>query len=233
MDKPSQHKVLIIEDEKKISDIISSYLLREGYTVVQALNGSEGLKKMAEAPDLIILDLMLPDMAGEDLCATIRENMEALSDIPIIMLTAKTSEEDRVRGLLTGADDYVTKPFSPKELMARVKVCFRRLDKKKRSLSFNNGALVIDESCRGVRIHDESVSLTPTEFKMLLVFAKNHTQVLTRLQLTNIVLGYEFDGYDRTIDAHLKNIRQKLGQSDYIKTVYGVGYKFNCTPDED
>ncbi|MBF0537864.1 MAG: response regulator transcription factor [Nitrospirae bacterium] len=229
MDTSLRHKVLLIEDEQKISDIISTYLLREGYTVLNALNGAEGLRQMSQLPDLIILDLKLPDMDGEDLCQVIRAD----SDIPIIMLTAKTHEDDRVRGLLMGADDYVLKPFSPKELMARVKVCLRRAGKKQRTLSFNNGELIIDRGSHEVKVHGKGVSLTPTEFKMLFVLASNPNRVLTRLQLTNVVLGYEFDGYDRTIDAHLKNIRQKLGQSDYVKTVYGVGYRFNCTPDED
>ncbi len=224
-----RHKVLIIEDEEKISDIISIYLLREGYTVLKGRTGAEGLKKMRESPDLIILDLKLPDMDGEDLCVMIRSD----SDIPIIMLTAKTHEDDRVRGLLIGADDYVLKPFSPKELMARVKVRLMRAGNGQIILSFNNGGLLIDKNNHEVKVHGNSVSLTPTEFKMLYVLAKNHDKVLTRLQLTNIVLGYEFDGYDRTIDAHLKNIRHKLGQPDYIKTVYGVGYRFNCTLDEN
>ncbi|KJU86452.1 winged helix family two component transcriptional regulator [Candidatus Magnetobacterium bavaricum] len=229
MDTPLRHKVLLIEDEEKISDIISTYLLREGYTVLNALSGTEGLRLMSQLPDMIILDLKLPDMDGEDLCQMIRAD----SDIPIIMLTAKTHEDDRVRGLLMGADDYVTKPFSPKELMARVAVCLRRLDKKQRTLSFNNGQLVIDRGNHEVRVNGKAVTLTPTEFKMLFVLAGNPNNVLTRLQLTNTVLGYEFDGYDRTIDAHMKNMRQKLGQSDYVKTVYGIGYRFNCTPDED
>ncbi|MBF0318148.1 MAG: response regulator transcription factor [Nitrospirae bacterium] len=229
MDTPLRHKVLIIEDEEKISDIISTYLLREGYTVLNALSGAEGLRLMSRLPDLVILDLKLPDMDGEDLCQAIRAD----SDIPIIMLTAKTHEDDRVRGLLMGADDYVIKPFSPKELMARVTVCLRRTGKKQRALSFNNGSLIIDRDSHEVKVCGKCVSLTPTEFKMLVVLAGNHGRVLTRIQLTNIVLGYDFDGYDRTIDAHMKNIRQKLGPYDCIKTIYGVGYSFKCTPDED
>ncbi|KJU81404.1 winged helix family two component transcriptional regulator [Candidatus Magnetobacterium bavaricum] len=229
METPLRHKVLLIEDEEKISDIISTYLLREGYTVLNALSGAEGLRQMSRLPDLVILDLRLPDMDGEDICQMIRAD----SDIPIIMLTAKTHEDDRVRGLLMGADDYVLKPFSPKEQMARDTVCLRRAGKKQRALSFHNGSLIIDRDSHGVKVNGKGVTLTPTEFKMLFVLASNPHNVLTRLQLTNTVLGYEFDGYDRTIDAHMKNMRQKLGQSDYVKTVYGVGYRFNCTPDED
>ncbi|MBV6341525.1 response regulator transcription factor [Candidatus Magnetobacterium casense] len=224
-----RHKVLLIEDEGKISDIISTYLLREGYTVFTGATGAEGLRQMSQQPDLIILDLRLPDMDGEDLCRMIRADY----DIPIIMLTAKTHEDDRVRGLLMGADDYVLKPFSPRELMARVKVCLRRAGKKQRTLSFNNGKLVIDMNTHNVIVNGKVVTLTPTEFNMLLVLAGNPNKVLTRPQLTNAVLGYDFDGYDRTIDAHMKNMRQKLGQFDYVKTVYGVGYRFNCAPDED
>lgn len=225
--------VLIVEDEEKISEIVSAYLIKEGFRVSVADTGQKALSILKDGFDLIILDLKLPDIAGEDICRTIRKD----SDVPIIMLTAKSEEEDRIKGLGIGADDYVVKPFSPRELVARVKALLRRAKGAKKSISFNNGNLIIRPEHFEVIKSGLPVVLTATEFKLLQCIAERPGQVFTRLQLVNVILGYDFEGYDRTIDAHIKNIRQKIEDdpkvSLYIKTVYGIGYKFIGKPDED
>jgi len=220
-------KILIIEDEKKISDIVKSYLERDGFNVTVAETGKEALKLIKDRFDLIILDLKLPDIDGEEICSTIRKT----SDIPIIMLTAKSSEDERVKGLGMGADDYVVKPFSPRELVARVKAHLRRTKKgERKSLSFNEGALKIDTSAMEVKKRDKAIPLTATEFRILLGLAERPNIVFSREQLVNIVQGYDFEGYDRVIDAHIKNLRHKIEDDTqnpmFIKTVYGAGYKF-------
>lgn len=226
-------KILVVEDEKKIADIVKAYLEKEDFRVTHADNGEKALSLLKEGFTLIILDLMLPDMAGEDICRAIRKDF----DIPIIMLTAKSDEEDRIRGLGIGADDYVVKPFSPRELVARVKALLRRARGTKDVLSFNGGDLVMDAIRFEVRKKASPVVLTPTEFKLLQCLAEHPGQVFTRLQLVNVILGYDFEGYDRTIDAHIKNIRHKIEDNQrkpvYLKTVYGIGYKFSGLPDED
>lgn len=225
--------VLIVEDEEKISEIVSAYLIKEGFRVSVADTGQKALSILKDGFDLIILDLKLPDIAGEDICRTIRKD----SYVPIIMLTAKSEEEDRIKGLGIGADDYVVKPFSPRELVARVKALLRRAKGAKKSISFNNGNLIIRPEHFEVIKGGLPVVLTATEFKLLQCIAERPGQVFTRLQLVNVILGYDFEGYDRTIDAHIKNIRQKIEDdpkvSLYIKTVYGIGYKFIGKPDED
>jgi DNA-binding response OmpR family regulator len=234
MDTGQKESVLIVEDEVKIADIVKGYLEKEGYRVRHAVDGTEALKLIRENFDLIILDLMLPDMQGEELCRVIRQG----SDVPVIMLTAKSGEEDRIKGLGIGADDYVVKPFSPRELVARVKAQLRRAGKsKKKMLSFNRGSLKIDLDNREVLKGDSPVVLTPTEFKILLALSENPGRVFSREQLVNIVQGYDFEGYDRTIDAHVKNLRHKIEKDSrepsFIKTVYGIGYKFIGAQDED
>lgn len=229
----TDQKILVIEDEEKISGIVKAYLEREGFTVTLADNGEKALQLVKRDYDLIILDLMLPDMEGETVCARIRE----FSDVPIIMLTAKSSEDERVRGLGLGADDYVIKPFSPRELVARVKAHLRRSQKKEnRLLSFNRGLLKIDTLAMEVRKGDRSIPFTATEFKILLYLAQKDQVVINRTQIVNKVLGYEFEGYDRVIDAHIKNIRHKIEENPqsplFIKTVYGAGYKFIGRPDD-
>jgi DNA-binding response OmpR family regulator len=228
-----QCSVLIVEDEEKISDIVSAYLRKEGFQITVAETGNKALSLLNKGFDLIILDLMLPDIEGEDLCKTIRKD----SDIPIIMLTAKSEEEDRIKGLGIGADDYVVKPFSPRELVARVKAHLRRMKGPDRNLSFNNGDLIINAASFETNKKGATVILTPTEFKLLLCLVQRPGQVFTRMNLVNVILGYDFEGYDRTIDAHIKNIRHKIESNpkkpSYIKTVYGVGYKFIGQPDED
>jgi len=234
MDSDQRESLLIVEDEKKISDIVRAYLEKEGYRVVLAYTGEQALRHIKETFDLIILDLMLPDIPGEELCRIIREK----SDVPVIMLTAKSDEEDRIKGLGIGADDYVVKPFSPRELVARVKAHLRRSGKsRKKALSYNRGMLKIDVQSHEVFRGNRQVVLTPTEFKILLSLADNPGRVFSRDQLVNIVQGYDFEGYDRTIDAHVKNLRHKIERDsrepEFIKTIYGIGYKFTGIPDED
>ncbi|GBE00475.1 transcriptional regulatory protein SrrA [bacterium BMS3Abin07] len=226
-------KILIIEDERKISDIVKTYLERDGHDVSVADTGGEGISALKNKPDLVILDLMLPDMSGEDICEAVRDD----SDTPILMLTAKSEEEDKVRGLGLGADDYVVKPFSPREVVARVNALLRRTLKKKTLLSFNGGALKIDVDAVEVYVDDRQMELTNTEYRILLVFAERPGNVFSRTQLVNMVQGYDFEGYDRTIDAHIKNLRHKIDPDSrtprFIKTVYGMGYRFIGQPDED
>jgi DNA-binding response OmpR family regulator len=227
MNKLTSDKILIVEDEKKIADIVRSYLERDGFNVTVANTGHEAIEQMKNNFDLIILDLMLPDIDGETICSSIRE----FSDVPIIMLTAKSSEDDRIKGLGIGADDYVIKPFSPRELVARVKAHLRRTKKnEKKVLSFNNSLLLIDTLSMEVKKGGEIIPLTSTEFKILLCLAEKPQIVFSRLQIVNAVQGYDFEGYDRVIDAHIKNIRHKIEDNPqrpvFIKTVYGTGYKF-------
>jgi DNA-binding response OmpR family regulator len=232
MTSDQKGSILVVEDEKNIADVISAYLAREGYKVSLANTGEKAVRLLKEGFDLIILDLMLPDIQGEDLCSLIRRD----SDVPIIMLTAKSAEEDRVKGLGMGADDYVVKPFSPRELVARVHAQLRRTRKSADMLSFNRGSLVLNVLNHEVRKNGSTVALTPTEFKILEVMAKRPEAVMSRLQLVNLVQGYDFEGYERTIDAHVKNLRQKIEDNprepSFIRTVYGIGYKFIGTRDE-
>ncbi len=224
-------KILVVEDEKKISDVIKAYLEREGYLVSTTPSGKEALQ-LAETvkPDLVVLDLMLPDLTGEEVCASLRRN----SDVPIIMVTAKTAEDDRIHGLDIGADDYLTKPFSPRELVARVKSILRRTHSDEEFLaekiSFNDERLVIDITRHEVRVDDQVVALTPHEFKLLSTLSRHPGRVYSRYELINRVQGYDYEGYERTIDAHVKNLRQKIEKEPktprYIKTVFGVGYRF-------
>jgi len=230
----TRQKILVVEDEKKISDIVRAYLEKEGYRVSLAETGKAALKSLKESPDLVILDLMLPDMQGEELCKIIRED----SDVPVIMLTARSGEEDRIKGLGIGADDYVIKPFSPRELVARVKAHLRRTVRaRKKIYSYNNGGLRINIENHEAFREGVPIILTPTEFRILVSLAENAGRVLSRDQLVNIVLGYDFEGYDRTIDAHVKNLRHKVETNskspEFIQTVYAMGYKFIGTLDEE
>lgn len=226
-------KILVIEDEQKIADIVRAYLEKDGFSVFVAGTGEKAISMLNKGFALIILDLVLPDITGEEICRLIRED----SDLPIIMLTAKSEEEDRIQGLGIGADDYIVKPFSPREVVARVKALLRRTGGTKKTLSFNSGQLIIDSARFKVQKAGSIVVLTPTEFKLLQCMAERPEQVFTRMQLVNVILGYDFEGYDRTIDAHIKNIRHKIEDDTkspaYIKTVYGVGYRFIGHPDAD
>jgi two-component system response regulator ResD len=225
-------RILIVEDEKKIADIVKSYLEREGFEVSYAETGEAAIREIRSGFDLVILDLKLPDVDGETVCRYIRD----VTDIPVIMLTAKSSEDDRVKGLSIGADDYVVKPFSARELVARVKAHLRRSKKgEKREISFNNGSLIIDTLSRQVMKHGKKVALTNTEFRILLSLAERPNVVFSRQQLINIVQGLDFDGFDRVVDVHIKNIRHKIEDDPqkpaFIETAYGVGYKFTGEPD--
>jgi DNA-binding response OmpR family regulator len=226
-------RILIVEDEKKIADVSRAYLEREGFEVAHALDGESAIKLLKDGFDLIVLDLMLPDIPGEELCSMVRRD----SDVPIIMVTAKSAEEERVKGLGLGADDYVVKPFSPRELVARVNAHLRRTRKAPEVLSFNGGGLTINVKNHEVRKKGSPIVLTPTEFKILTMLSERPEAVMTRHQLVNLVLGYDFEGYERTIDAHVKNLRQKVEENPkepaLIKTVYGLGYKFIGTRDAD
>jgi DNA-binding response OmpR family regulator len=226
-------KILIVEDEQKISDIVRSYLERDGFDVTVAATGAAALREIKNRFDLVILDLKLPDIDGETICQSIRE----ISDMPVIMLTAKSAEDDRVKGLCIGADDYVIKPFSVRELVARVQAHLRRSKKdEKKELCFNNGVLVIDTLAQEVKKNGRIVPLTTTEFRILLSLAERPNIIFSRLQLINIVQGFDFEGFDRVVDAHVKNLRHKIEDNpqtpSFIKTVYGVGYKFIGEPDK-
>lgn len=221
--------ILIVEDEEKIIEFIESYLLDSGYNVLSATTGSKALEIFDNNDiTLILLDLMLPDISGEKICKQIRET----SDVPIIMITAKIAEEFIINGLNIGADDYITKPFSPRQLVARVKALLRRtdVDSEDEIFSFNNGKLTIDPSRYEVKKDNEILNLTPTEYKILITLAKRPTKVFTRDELIKVALDGEFLGFDRTIDSHIKNLRHKVEtdtkECKYIITVRGIGYKF-------
>jgi len=226
-------RILIVEDEKKIADIVKSYLVRESFEVTAVETGEAAISEIRNGFDLVILDLRLPDIDGETVCKYIRE----VTNIPIIMLTAKSAEDDRVKGLSIGADDYVVKPFSARELVARVKAHLRRSKKdEKVQLSFNSGSLIIETLSKEVKSRGKRVDLTNTEFKILISLAERPGIVFSRLQLINIVQGSDFEGFDRVVDVHIKNIRRKIEDDpqkpSFIETVYGVGYKFVGDPDK-
>jgi len=220
--------ILIIEDEEKVVQILRAYLEKNGYNVRFALNGLAGIKIFKEIKfDLIILDLMLPDIGGEDICKVIRET----SAVYIFMLTAKGSLEDKIEGLNIGADEYLVKPFSPRELTARVNALFRRFNNLNPSiLSLDNGNLVINTEQRSVKVKDVTIMITPNEFDILYTLAINKGIALTREQLINKIFGLDFAGFDRTIDVHIKNLRKKIEENSrnprYIMTVVKTGYKF-------
>ena len=224
----SGKRILIVDDEPKIVDVVKSYLENSGYLVSAAYSGKEAYEKFEKKnPSLIILDWMLPDTTGVEICKTLRQK----SNVPIIMLTAKVEEENILQGLRIGADDYVTKPFSPRQLVARVEAILRRAESDSPEiLSFHNGELIVDFTGRDVKIGGISVSLTPNEFKIICALAKHPQKVFTREELITIVSGVDFDGFDRVIDTNIKNIRQKVEADTrnprYILTVHGVGYKF-------
>ena len=224
-------KILIIDDEPAITNLVSAYLKPEGYEVYTAENGNAGLKAArAFKPNLIILDVMLPGMDGIELLSRLRRE----SDVYVIMLTARTDETDKIVGLSVGADDYVTKPFSPRELVARVKAALRRIDSGPSSdgegdvLSFKH--IHIDVGARKVTLDDNPIELTAIEFDLLKALAENRGRVLSREQLLEKVWGGEYFGEMRVVDVHLGHVRQKLGRDELIATVRGVGYRFEDEP---
>lgn len=221
-------KILVVDDEKRIVDLVKIYLEREGFSVDEAFDGQQALDKTSSSSyDLIILDLMLPIVDGWTVCKDIRQKY----DTPIIMLTARGEEFDKVLGFELGADDYVVKPFSPRELTARVKALLRRIvskeDEESEILAFPE--LMIDPISRVVKVNNKEVALTPKEFDLLYFLAKNKGKVFSREKLLKEVWGYDFYGSLRTIDTHIKQLREKLGRSkaaSYISTIWGIGYKF-------
>ena len=229
-----KRKLLVADDEEMIREAVASYLESQGYQVFRAENGEEALNILKREPiSLMILDLMLPDLPGEEVCVRIRKQ----SRVPIIMLTAKNVEYDMIHGLDLGADDYITKPFSLKNLSARVQAVLRRstedLVPLARQFSWNQGDLVIDYDRKEVRKKGEPVALTAIEWKLLAAFTKYPQKIFTRENLIELVFGLDFSGYDRVIDTHIKNLRKKIEddskQPVYLCTVHGLGYKFGGT----
>jgi two-component system OmpR family response regulator len=225
--------VLVVDDEPGILEIASAYLRRDGFEVRNATSGQRALDVVAlQPPDLIVLDLMLPDISGEEVCAALRRT----SSVPIIMLTAKSGEEDRLRGLGLGADDYLVKPFSPRELVARVRAILRRsqptADPPADLLVLDSGRLEIDLASFQVRIDSLPVPLTTAEFRLLASLARRPGRVFNRIELLEVIRGQDVQGFERTVDVHVKNARRKLeevtpGAAGYIATVHGVGYRLN------
>ncbi len=220
--------ILVVDDEPRIAEIARDYLERAGYRVSTAGNGADALAfARTQRPDLIVLDLGLPKMDGLDFTRTLRKQ----SNVPIIMLTARVDESDKLIGLELGADDYVTKPFSPKELVARVRAVFRRIDAApERGDIIRAGDLTLDKGRMQASVSGRSIDLTATEFELLATLARQPGRVFTRAQLLDAIRGVEVESFDRAIDAHVKNVRRKLEPDPrtprYLLTVYGVGYKF-------
>ena len=227
MNNPS-NRVLVVDDDREIVRTVKAYLEQSGFEVSTAHDGETAVATFEyHKPDLVVLDLMLPKMSGFDVARDLRRK----SEVPIIILTARVEETDKLIGLELGADDYVTKPFSPRELVARVRSVLRRVQGNPVSSDvLRADGLVLDRSAHAVSLRGEPVELTPSEFAILDVLMENAGRVMTRLQLIDKALGYSYEGYERTIDAHIKNIRQKIGDDSngprYIRTVYRVGYKF-------
>ena len=220
--------ILIIEDEKDILDLVEYHLKQAGFQVLTAADGGAGLElAVKKKPNLIILDLMLPGMDGKDVCRALKSN-PVTQTIPVLMLTAKAEELDRVVGFELGADDYVTKPFSPRELVLRIKAILRRRTfDKEGPKAIRLGDLLIDVDRHEVSIKERPISLTSTEFKLLVELASKRGRVLTRQSLLERVWGYTYEGYDRTVDTHIRRLREKLGDmADHIETLRGFGYRF-------
>ena len=222
--------VLVVKDEASIASFVAAYLKNAGYTVRTAATGAEALKLVeSEKPALVVLDLMLPDIDGVEVCKRIRETR----DLPVLMLTARDEDVDKIIGLEVGADDYMTKPFNPRELVARVKSILRRAAPERRereSAQIQHGRLHVDAGRREVRVGDDEVQLAPKEFDLLWELLDHRGLVLTRDQLLERVWGYTFAGDTRTVDVHVRQLRRKLGDSSPIVTVWGVGYKVAPAP---
>ena len=222
------HTILIVDDEARIVKLVRDYLERAGFEVLAAHDGEAALTlARVEQPDLIVLDLMLPGVDGLDVCRRLRQE----SGVPIIMLTARVEEADRIVGLELGADDYVTKPFSPGELVARVRATLRRVQGQMGPATvIRAGDLELDTAALTATVAGQPVDLTPTEFQLLATLARQPGRIFSREQLLEAVHGIAFDGYDRSVDSHVKNLRRKIEpdprQPRYIHTVYGVGYRF-------
>jgi DNA-binding response OmpR family regulator len=227
--------VLVVEDETKLRDVVRAFLERDGFTVLTAVSGADALSMSAKVhPDLVVLDLGLPDVPGEEVARELR----ARSDLRILMLTAKASDEERVRGLELGADDYVTKPFNPRELVLRVQALLRRArtaDVATGVSSYGQGTIVIDEDRHELRCRGEIVQISPTEWGILQTMARTPGRVYSRYEIVNAARGYEWEGYERVVDSHVKNLRRKLGDDSsapkIIETVVGFGYRFGLRLD--
>jgi DNA-binding response OmpR family regulator len=227
--------VLLVEDERKLRELVRSYLERAGFAVLSTDSGAEAISVASTAsPDIIVLDLGLPDVPGEAVAREVHET----SQIPILMLTARSGEQDRIAGLELGADDYVTKPFSPRELVLRVQAILRRNSPTATGnavAEFGNGVLAIDEPRRIVRVRGDEVELTPTEWGILVALATVPGRVYSRFELINRVRGYDFEGYERTIDSHVKNLRRKIEEDPanpmVVQTVLGGGYRLGLSRD--
>ena len=227
--------MLLVEDERKLRELVRSYLERSGFAVLSTGSGAEAITMATTAaPDVMVLDLGLPDVPGE----TVAREVCAVRPTPILMLTAKSAEDDRIAGLEMGADDYVTKPFSPRELVLRVQAILRRGSARSAGggiNSFGDGVLVIDEPRRVVSVHGAKVELTPTEWGLLLAIANVPGRVYSRFELINRVRGYEFEGYERTVDSHVKNLRRKIEEDPanpaIVQTVLGSGYRLGLLKD--
>lgn len=224
------NRILLVEDDEDIRQLLTFTFEAAGFDVVTRSDGQEGLNAaMEEKPDVVILDIMLPTMSGLDICKTLKRDSET-EDIPVIMLTARGEEVDRIVGLELGADDYVVKPFSPRELVLRARAVLKRnapAEPVVKGDSLRMDGLVVDMDAYKVQIDGEEVLLTATEFKLLAELLKNKGRVRTRDQLLNTVWGYEFEGYARTVDTHVRRLRQKIGDyAKYIETIRGVGYRF-------
>ena len=224
-------RILVVDDEQKVLSVIEAYLIKEGFEVLTSMDGEDALNIFKNEPiHLIILDLMLPKMSGEEVCTKIR----ATSSVPIIMLTAKIQEDNKIDGLAIGADDYVTKPFSNRELVSRVKAIIRRTYRDNSTLAelliINDGDLEINIEKMVVKKQGLPITLTSNEFKILIALLTNPGQVFSREQLVNKAFGTDYDGFDRTVDTHIKNIRFKIEDNPkkprYIISIYGMGYKF-------
>jgi two-component system response regulator BaeR len=227
----SRH-ILIVEDEEKIASLLCDYLKEAGFRTSTQNNGDRVIAQIKKDPsDLILLDIMLPGKNGLELCREIRQ----FSNIPIVMITARVEEIDRLLGLELGADDYICKPFSPREVVARVKAIFRRLHAEPLTHKLVIGSISLDDKTHQVMIDKQLLNLTPNEFGLLKIMMRQPNRVFSRSELINRVQGYDFEGYDRTIDSHIKNLRKKIAQKlsgqEIITTVYGVGYKFSASSD--
>ena len=222
-----RHTILVVDDEPDIVEIIQYNLEKSGFDVIVAADGPAALEKARdETPDLIVLDLMLPGLEGTDVCRILKQD-ERTRSIPILMLTAKSEEIDRIIGLELGADDYVVKPFSPREIALRIRNILRRRTEPETSGPARAGPLVIDVEGHHVSVSGRSVSLTATEFKLLVILYQRRGRVQSREELLDVVWGYDYMGYGRTVDAHIKRLREKLGEaSGLVETVRGVGYRF-------
>ena len=224
----SEEHILIIEDEKKIADLLKDYLTKAGFKITCLSSGNQAVEQIKTLhPALILLDLMLPGMDGITICREIRK----FSDIPILMTTAKIEEIDRLLGLEIGADDYICKPFSPREVVARVKAVLRRTQPVEKPHRLITGPIILDHDTRNVTVNGKPLNLTPSEFSLLHLLMSFPDRVFSRNELIDKIQGYQFDGYDRTIDSHVKNLRKKIADilpgSEVILTVYGVGYKLS------